>query len=75
MNTYNTTAAIIQGEPVWDMKGKKLTFDVMDVQTERFICTLSMPYCPLFPVTNKQVLDFVYKKRPTLKYRKIRILL
>ena len=48
-----------------------LTFDVADAMTDDFICTLRMPFCPLFNLQPQDILEFVYSKRPTLKYRKI----
>lgn len=48
-----------------------LTFDVADARTDHFICTLQMPVVPLVKMSFQQVLNFVYSKRPTLKYRKI----
>lgn len=44
---------------------KTLVFDVM--LNGRFVCTLRMKYCPLFPITEKEICDFVESKRPTLK--------
>lgn len=49
----------------------QLTFDVADAVTDRFICTMKMPVNPLFKVTLQQVLDYVYSKRPTLRYQDI----
>lgn len=48
-----------------------LVFDVADAETDDFICTLKMPCSPLFKLTVGQLMDFVYSKRPTLRYRKI----
>lgn len=48
-----------------------LDIDVVDRNTDRFICSLRMPWNPLFGLSLKEVLDFVYQKRPTLKYRQI----
>ena len=47
------------------LETKKLILDVM--MNGSFICQIQMPYCPLFPVTKKQVNDFVVEKRPSLK--------
>lgn len=40
-------------------------FDVM--LNGRFVCTLNYPFCPLFTLTQKELEEFVEKKRPTLK--------
>lgn len=48
-----------------------LKFDVADAVTDDFICTLRMPFCPLFKLEMQDILAFVYMKRPTLRYRKI----
>jgi len=48
-----------------------LTFDVM--LEDRFVCTLKMKYCPLFPLTEKEICDFIESKRPTLKGKKYHI--
>lgn len=47
------------------LENKKLILDIMIKGS--FICQMQMPYCPLFPVTAKQVCDFVVEKRPSLK--------
>lgn len=49
-----------------------LIFDIM--LNDLFICTLRMPYCPLFPIEQQEVRQFVEKKRPTLKGKKYIIL-
>lgn len=51
---------------------KEIVFDVM--LDGRFVCTLSMPYCPLFPLTGEEVKTFVESKRPTLKGKKFNVL-
>ena len=48
--------------------------DVMDENLSRCIVTLRFPYNPLFRLRVEEVLDFVYKKRPTLQYEKITVL-
>ena len=48
-----------------------LKFDVADVKTDRFICTMKMPFNPLFKLTVQQVIDFVFQKRPSLINREI----
>jgi len=48
-----------------------LKFDVADAKTDRFICTMKTPFNPLFKLTVQQVLDYIYLKRPSLKYRDI----
>ena len=47
---------------------KWLIFDVM--LQERFICTLKMKICPLFPVSEDEIKQFVESKRPSLKGKK-----
>jgi Zn-finger protein len=44
---------------------KNLIFDVM--LNGRFVCTLCYKYCPLFPLSENKLHDFVVSKRPTLK--------
>lgn len=44
---------------------KDLIFDVM--LNGRFIYTLKYRYCPLFPITQKEIAKFVEEKRPSLK--------
>ena len=34
---------------------------------DRFVCTLRYRYCPLFPIDEKELHDFVVSKRPTLR--------
>lgn len=48
-----------------------LKFDVADAKTDRFICTMKMPFNPLFKLTVQQVIDFVFQKRPSLRNREI----
>ena len=48
-----------------------LKFDVADAKTDRFICTMEMPFNPLFKVSILQLLDFVFQQRPSLKRREI----
>ena len=43
-------------------------FDVM--ADGYYQCTLRYPHCPLFRLDPKELLDYAYRKRPTLKYRK-----
>lgn len=45
-----------------------LQFDVM--QRDRFVCTMRMPVCKLFQLTITGVMEYVYSKRPTLRYEK-----
>lgn len=51
---------------------KDLIFDVM--LNGRFVCTLTYPYCPLFPVTQEELEEFVEKKRPTLRGKNYNII-
>lgn len=48
-----------------------LKFDVADSKTDRFICTMEMPFNPLFKLTVQQVIDFVFQQRPSLQNREI----
>lgn len=50
---------------------KVLTFDVVDAVTDRFITTMRMPVDPLFKLNLQEILNFIYSKRPTLRYQKI----
>ena len=50
--------------------GNVLSFDVMKNHGETFVCSIKMPYNPLFKVTMKEIVDYIYQKRPTLKYEK-----
>ena len=50
---------------------EKLTFDVM--LNERFIKTLSMPYCSLFILDPNEVKEFVEKELPFLKGKDFKI--
>ena len=50
-----------------------LSIDVMDRSDGRFICTLRKPHSPLFKLDVRELIDFVYQKRPTLRYRKIQL--
>lgn len=40
------------------------------MSNDRFVCTLRMPYCPLFKVKLEDVMNFALQKRPTLKHQK-----
>lgn len=53
--------------------GGLLIFDVADRNTDRFICTMRMPFNPMSKLSIKDVFKFVYEKRPSLKNRKITI--
>lgn len=44
---------------------EKLKFDVM--LRDRYICTLTYEHCPMFVLTEKEIVDFVVSKRPSLK--------
>ena len=50
---------------------KTLIFDVM--LYDRFVCTLRYKYCPLFPIEERELHDFVVSKRPTLRNKPFRI--
>ena len=51
---------------------RDLIFDVM--LNGRYVCTLAYPFCPLFTLTQKELEEFVEKKRPTLKGKKYNII-
>lgn len=55
------------------INAKFIEFDIADAETDRFIDTMRMPVNPMFKVSLGEIIDFVYTKRPTLKYRKIQI--
>lgn len=59
--------------PTHVANSKFIEFDIADAETDRFIDTMRMPVNPMFKVSLQQIIDFVYTKRPTLKYRKIQI--
>ena len=44
---------------------KKIYLDIM--LNGRFFCQMPYEYCPLFPIKEKEVQQFVEKKRPSLK--------
>lgn len=48
-----------------------LKFDIADYATDRFICTMRMPYATGTSVSPEALMAFIYSKRPTLRYRKI----
>lgn len=53
-------------------KGYKVIY--LDIMIkDRFVCQLTYEYCPLFPIEEKDVIDFVLKKRPSLKRKKFTI--
>lgn len=49
---------------------RKLFIDVMVQGGVKFYCSLIYDYNPLFKLDIKDIEEYVYKKRPTLKYRK-----
>lgn len=49
------------------MKIQILTFDVLC--HDKFICTLRVKHSPLFPIEEKELVQEVLKKRPTLSSR------
>lgn len=49
---------------------KTMKIDVMILGGAKFLCTLTYQYNPLFKVKYVDVLEYVYQKRPSLKYRK-----
>ena len=48
-----------------------LMFDVM--LNGHFVCTLRYKYCPLFPIEERALYDFVISKRPTLRNKPFNI--
>lgn len=44
---------------------EKLKFDVM--LRDKFVCTLTYEYCPIFVLKEKEIEDFVVSKHPSLK--------
>lgn len=55
------------------IRGGQLSFDVMNADSGRFICTERMPVSPLFRVTTDEIVNWLLRRRPTLKYENIRI--
>ena len=51
---------------------RDLIFDVM--LNGRYVCTLAYPFCPLFTLTQKELEEFVEKKRPTLSGKNYNII-
>ena len=45
--------------------------DVME--KGKFICQLAYKYCPLFPVNIQKVEAYIYKQRPSLRGRNIKV--
>lgn len=52
---------------------KKIKFDVM--LNDRWQCTLTHEYCPLFPIDEKELRAFIEKQRPTLRNKPYKIAL
>ncbi len=48
--------------------------DVMDRNLSRCIVTLEFPFNPIYRLRLEEILDFVYKKRPTLRHEMIAVL-
>jgi len=48
-----------------------ITFDIM--LGGRFVCTMRMPFCPLFPLTTEEIQSFVESKRPSLRGKDYKI--
>lgn len=44
------------------------SFDVMC--GDRFVCVLNVTYNPLFSPTDEDLFDYLFKKRPSLRYEK-----
>lgn len=53
-------------------RGDKIVYlDIM--VNERFYGQLTYRYCPLFPIEDKEIHDFVISQRPSLKDKKFTI--
>lgn len=50
---------------------KIITFDIM--LGGRFVYTMRMPFCPLFPLTTEEIQSFVESKRPSLRGKDYKI--
>ena len=50
---------------------KTLTFDVM--LHDRYVCTMKYEYCPLLPLSIRELESFVTSRRPFLKGKPFRI--
>ena len=48
---------------------KKIKIDVMILGGAKFYCTLTYQYNPLFKLEFGDIINHVYNKRPTLRYR------
>ncbi len=51
---------------------KFISIDIMDVYDDKFICTLRFPrpaLWPIIPIPAKELFDFIYLKRPSLKQK------
>lgn len=51
-----------------EKRTKTIYLDIM--VGNRFYCQIPMKYCPLFPIEEKQVTEYVLEKRPLLKNKK-----
>lgn len=51
---------------------KTIIFDIM--LGGRFVCTMCMLFCPLFPLTTEEIQSFVESKRPSLKGKDYKII-
>lgn len=54
---------------------KTMVIDVMIRGGAKFYCTLRYRYNPLFKVSLQDIEAFVFRKRPTLKYEKVKIII
>lgn len=48
-----------------------IAFDIM--LGGRFVCSMRMPFCPLFPLTIEEIQSFVESKRPSLRGKDYKI--
>jgi hypothetical protein len=49
------------------IRNGRLSFDVMNRTTERYICTLRMPASPIFKLTLEDISQYILRKRSTLE--------
>ena len=57
---------------LWFCSNETITFDVL--LKGRFVCTMRMPFCPLFPLTTEEIRGFVESKRPSLRGKDYKII-
>ncbi len=55
-----------------------IPLDIMDEHADRFICDMRYPVSrlsELFPIKGTDIMDFIYGKRPSLRNRKITVMI